>query len=247
MRTTAAALALALASTAAWAEFPACVRKAKGKFVEPPTLRKLLDCQAKARAGIDPRDEARWDRLEDFQKGEVREYLARHPDRASVDPDPPEPPRAKANATPAEPDTVQETGNEAAAKVREQKKRSQDAARSNASGLSEEEQESAAALQQKLWEMSKNGASAVTPDMAHEIVRHLQQQQGGVSADMKDLLDSLQRDGANLSDGSMLKVKKASRDAKKSGLDLGVDPNLEKWLLDPDTDPKAKQPQPAGD
>lgn len=245
---TALALALALASTAAWAEFPACVRKVKGKFAEPATLRKLLDCQAKARTGFDAHDEARWDRLEDFQKGEVREYLARHPDRASVDPDPPAPARPKATAKPAEPDPPREENNEAAAKVREQKKRSQDAARSNASGLlPEDEQESAMALQKKLWEMSKNGASAVTPDMAHEIVRHLQQQQGGVSPDMKDLLDSLRQDGANLSDGSMLKMKKASRDAKKSGLDLGVDPNLEKWLLDPDTDPKAKQPQPSVD
>jgi hypothetical protein len=41
----------------------------------------------------------------------------------------------------------------------------------------------------------------------------------------------------------MLKLKQASRSADAQGLELGVEPELEKWLLNPETDPKAPPAQ----
>ncbi|HVE14349.1 MAG TPA: hypothetical protein VNI01_13195, partial [Elusimicrobiota bacterium] len=90
-------LALALiASAASSPEEPLapCVRRLPDGWREPATLPALLECQSRwraeysaawqARAGSPPPAE-RLDKLDGFQRGEVREYLARHPDRAATD------------------------------------------------------------------------------------------------------------------------------------------------------------------
>lgn len=189
---------------------PTCVKKTKQGYDEPKTLAGLLRCQEKARAGR-PADEA----VTDAQQAEARAYLARHPERAS-------------------------SGDEGLKpEVAAQKKRSQQAVAANAVRLPEADREAYQGLSDKLWEMSDDGEKGLTPDMAKEIAGYLQKQQGGVSVEMRALLGSLEKDGAKLSHGSVRKLKKAARDAKGEGLDLGVaDEGMEQWLLNPETDPK---------
>lgn len=88
-------------------------------------------------------------------------------------------------------------------------------------------------LENKLWEKSDGGKKGVTPEMAQDIIAHLKaQQKGEVSPEMMSLLDSLSKDGPNLTEGSMKKMRAAARKAKASGMDLGVDPEIEKSLLE---------------
>lgn len=84
---------------------------------------------------------------------------------------------------------------------------------------------------------SEGGKRGITPEGARQIVEYLNRQQGGVSPDMKLLLDSVSRDGPRLQHDTMLRLKRAAREAKGAGLDLGVEPGLERWLLDPAQDP----------
>lgn len=200
---------LLLALTAQAADVPACVRKTKQGYDEPKTLAALLRCQERGRKNK-VADEA----VTDFQQAEVRDYLQRHPERASVGDEGLKP------------------------EVSAQKKRSQEAVTKNAQRLPEEERQGYQDLSDKLWGMSGDGEKGLTPDMAKEIAGYLQKQQGGVSVEMQALLGSLEKDGAKLSHGSVRKLKKAARDAKGEGLDIGIaDEGMEKWLLDPETDP----------
>jgi hypothetical protein len=66
---------------------------------------------------------------------------------------------------------------------------------------------------------------------------------------MKDLLDSVVRDGGKLKADTMKKLQNAGREAKGQGLDLNIDKNTEKDLLehDFDSDKNAPPPTPAGD
>ncbi|MBI4679470.1 MAG: hypothetical protein HY748_18000 [Elusimicrobia bacterium] len=237
------ALILIPLAVAAWAAFPSCVSKGQDGYEEPATLRALLDCQGKAQEYYRSRGGAKRDRFDDFQKSEVRQYLARHPDRADAGAAPAEDsgkPHADRQAQADEPA-------KASPDAAEQKERALKAAKANASRLEEGRQAGYEGLNKKLWEMSDDGRAGVTPAMAEEIVKRLQDQQGGVSVEMRSLLDALQKDGGKLSDGSMLKLKGAARDAKAGGLDLGVGADVEKWLLDPETDPKATEAQPSLD
>lgn len=200
---------------AAHAAPPSCIKKTKQGYDEPKTLPALLRCQERARKNIIT-DES----VMDFQQAEVRDYLARHPERASTD------------------DTLKP-------EVAAQKKRSQEAVTKNAERLPEADREAYQALSDQLWGMSGNGEKGLTPDMAKEIAGYLQKQQGGVSVEMQSLLGSLEKDGAKLSHGSVRKLKKAARDAKGEGLDLGVaDEGIEQWLLNPETDPKPGEKAP---
>lgn len=90
-------------------------------------------------------------------------------------------------------------------------------------------------LQKELWEDSDEGRRGVTPAMAKKIVKAIEGQQGYVSQEMADLLEALQKDGANLSDASMRKLKEASRQADADGLDLGVNADLKDYLLEKGT------------
>lgn len=210
---------LVLAAAAHAAGLAPCVRKAKSGYDEPKTLPALLRCQERARAGKEASEEA----LE-LQRAEVRDYLARHPERASAD----EPPASK----PADPDAGLSPA------VKAQKARSRRAVKANAERLPEGDRAAYEGLSEGLWAMSGDGEKGLTPEMAKEIVGYLQKQQGGVSAEMSGLLQSLTKDGAKLSHGSVRRLKKAARDAKGEGLDLGVaDEGMERWLLDPETDP----------
>jgi hypothetical protein len=99
-----------------------------------------------------------------------------------------------------------------------------------------------AELQTTLNKEAGDGKNGLTPQMAGQIADFLQKKQGGESQDMQDLLQSLKRDGGNLSDESALRLKRAARDAKQTGLELNIDPKIRDWLLDPSTDPKVQLP-----
>lgn len=217
----AALLALALPAAAS-STVAACVKKTPKGYDEPKTLSALLKCQERARGG-----KAASEAALEAQRAEVRDYLSRHPERASVD----EGPAAKKPDRP-----VPE-------KVRAQRAASDRAMKKNAERLPEGDRAAYEALAGDLWSLSGDGEKGLTPEMAKEIVGYLQKQQGGVSVEMRGLLESLSKDGAKLSDGSVRQLKKAARDAKAEGLELGVaDEGMEAWLLDPATDPP-----PAGD
>lgn len=137
---------------------------------------------------------------EDVQREETRAYLARHPDRASV-----------------------ETGS-----TRVDRSDSADAAQAEPAAGHKD-------LEKELWEKSDGGKKGLTPELAQSVIAHLKsQQKGEVSPEMLDLLDSLTKDGANLTEGSIKKMRSAARKAKASGLDLGIAPEIESSLLQDD-------------
>lgn len=94
MRILWAALALTWAGSAAVKTSLTCVRKSGGHYKEPPTLSALVACQHdkladaaadyKAKNDLDPPDSV-MDNWQGAQRDEVRAYLNRHPDRASLD------------------------------------------------------------------------------------------------------------------------------------------------------------------
>lgn len=206
-------LALSWPSLAAAADrWPACVKKLPKGYDEPSSLDALLACQARVRQKLGrrrPLSGAEADRLDAFQREEVRIYLSRHPRRATLRSEPVEaPPR------PSPPP------------------------RGKAAGDDIEK------LERSLSEKAGDGGAGITPAMARDIAAYLQEKQGGMSGEMSALLDSLQRDGPKLSDESALRLKRAARKAKASGLELGIDPGMERWLLDPAQDPDVALPEP---
>jgi len=90
---------------------------------------------------------------------------------------------------------------------------------------------SIAALQGRLQAAAGDGSQGITPAMAADILATLTQAQGGVSPDMKALLDAVAKDGGNLTPDTMKLLQGAGRSAKSEGLDLNIDPGIEKELL----------------
>lgn len=180
---------------------PCVVELPKGGFREPPTLSALLDCQqAKARK-VGAAD-LEW--FEDKQREEVRAYLERHPDRASVDV--------------VEPEPSDERKESAAGEESEEIRK----AKAEAGGL-----------EKSLWSKSDGGKKGVTPEMAKEALEHIKARQNGrVSPEMLDLLSSLAQDGEKLSDESMGKLRDAAKKAKSSGMNLGLEPEMEQAILE---------------
>jgi hypothetical protein len=88
-----------------------------------------------------------------------------------------------------------------------------------------------AGLQARLQAAAGDGSGGVTPAMAGDIVSVLTQAQGGVSPDMKALLDAVAKDGGKLTPDTMKLLQGAGRSAKSEGLDLNIDPGTEKELL----------------
>ena len=91
-------------------------------------------------------------------------------------------------------------------------------------------------LQGRMQAAAGDGKAGITPSMADDVRATLMQAQGGISPDMKDLLDSVERDGAKLTPETMKKLQGAGKAAKGEGLDLNIDRNTEKLLLEHDFD-----------
>jgi hypothetical protein len=188
-------------------------------------------CVKRTKSGYD--EPATWAALRNCQDKAMDKYVSAHRDMSDAD-------AAKA-------DDFQR------AEVQDYLKRHPDrAADSGGSGVSvmpsappaAAEDSDAADLQATLNKEAGDGKNGLTPQMAGQIADFLQKKQGGESADMQGLLQSLQRDGGNLSDESALRLKRAARDAKQAGLELNIDPKVRDWLLDPSTDPKIQLPPP---
>lgn len=99
-------------------------------------------------------------------------------------------------------------------------------------------------LQDKLQSESDDGRKGVDPQMAKEIEDFLGKQQGGMSPDMKALVESAAKDGPDLSADTMQKLQHAARAVKAEGLDLGIKPDTEKSLLNDDFSKAPPPPQP---
>jgi hypothetical protein len=91
-----------------------------------------------------------------------------------------------------------------------------------------------AGLESRLKAAAGDGSQGITPGMARDIISTLTKQQGGVSGDMQSLLDSVVRDGGKLKPETMMKLQNAAKSAKGAGLQLGIDPKIEKGLLESD-------------
>lgn len=91
-------------------------------------------------------------------------------------------------------------------------------------------------LEKRLQDAAGDGKDGITPAMGQDILDSLTKRQGGVSPDMKDLIDSVVRDGGKLTPATMKKLQNAGRKAKGAGLDLNIDKGTEKGLLEHDFD-----------
>ena len=188
----------------------------------PATLDELRACQEKRRAEAvraaqlkgRPLDASAFDALDDRQRAETRRFLARTnfviegPAPVGAAPDAAAP-RAKAG----------KLGGAT----------SQDLSRADPKSAA-----AMAALQARLQGAAGDGSRGVTPAMADDIRATLLQSQGGISPDMKDLLDAVSRDGGKLTPDTMKLLQGAGRAAKDDGLNLNIDPEIEKQLLQHD-------------
>lgn len=100
-----------------------------------------------------------------------------------------------------------------------------------------------AGLESRLHGAAGDGKDGITPAMGRDIIDTLTAKQGFVSADMKDLIDSVVKDGGKLTPDTMKKLQGAGRAAKAAGLNLNIDPKTEKDLLEHDFDKDKDVPQ----
>jgi hypothetical protein len=100
------------------------------------------------------------------------------------------------------------------------------------------------ALKASMVEKSDGGKKGVTPEMASDMKRFLLEKQGSVSPDMQALLDATAKDGPNLTTETMKKLRAAGKEAKGQGLELGIDPKVERALLEDDLEPAPGAPKP---
>lgn len=219
-------LALLLALPVAAASYPDCL-------TDPATKRPrdafepLRECQRKAREAFEKRkdkkgrapNEAALERFDDHQRAEARRFFENPLAEAAG---------GGAGSTLIDSDGPSET--EAAA-----------AAKDKLGGLSAADRakagEGAGALQGlegRLKAAAGDGSAGITPGMARDIIATLKASQGGVSGSMQSLLDAVVRDGGKLKPDTMKKLQEAARSAKGAGLDLGIDPKIEKGLLESD-------------
>lgn len=194
-----------------------------GTGTPPTTFAQLRACQDRLRAGAIKKarlagrnlTESQLEALDDLQRAQARRFFATN---GSVESDGP-PPAASAVAKPdawggATPADLSRVGAGGAAAV--------------------------AALQDRLHAAAGDGDQGITPAMAADVRSTLLQAQGGVSPDMQALLDAVAKDGGKLTPETMKLLQGAGRSAKAEGLDLNIDPAIEKDLLSHDFDADKK-------
>lgn len=225
------ALSLLLLAAAPAAAKPCLGARADG-WDDPATLDALRACQQKerqafidkatARAGHAP-DERRLDAFDDKQRAEATAYLSRH----TIDGGP-------------------ENADQAATK---RPARPTFAAGQGAPDGSVERQAGTApadinALKASMLDKSEGGKKGVTPEMAADMKKFLMDKQGSVSPEMQALLDATAKDGPNLTTETMQKLRAAGKEAKGQGLQLGIDPKVERALLEDDLEAAPGAPKP---
>ncbi|MFI5363073.1 MAG: hypothetical protein ACHQ49_13980 [Elusimicrobiota bacterium] len=207
-----------------------CLHPASGP--PPASLEDLQACQNRTRAAVvnaaqsqgAPLTNAQLDKLDDYQRAEARKFFASPAIVAKGGPEPvtdaAASPQASTNklggATPS------------------------DLAHTDAKTAS-----SISDLQARLQAAAGDGSNGITPAMGADILATLTQAQGGLSPDMKALLDGVTRDGGKLTPETMTKLQGAAAAAKADGLDLNIDQGIEKDLLRSDFS-KDKTAAPAG-
>lgn len=179
-------------------------------------------CQAAARdAAIaaankkgKPLTDAQLDKLDDLQKQEAKDFFNRGD--AVVDDD----------ATAAE------------------KKKKAAAARAKSKKVDPKTAAELDGLKTRFKAAAGDGRNGITPAMADDVRDTLQKTQGGMSDDMKGLLDATSKDGGKLTPETMKKLQDGAKAAKDGNMELGIDPKMEKALLETDF---SKDQAPAAD
>ncbi len=215
MRALAVTLAFALAPACAAAR--SCLEDA-GHGRAPRSYDELRVCQDKARAAAiaaakkqgRPLTSAQLDALDSGERAQARWYFAHAPVIEGG------PAAARTTSASAGSGAVPDWGS---------------AARLDARTAS-----SIAGLQARLKAEGGDGSRGITPEMAADIAATLQQEQGGMSGDMRQLLDAVSRDGGKLTPGTMKLLQGAARQAKAQGMNLNIDPNTENEILNHDFD-----------
>jgi hypothetical protein len=216
-------LLLVCGPAAAKAAVPSCL-PGPGADGGPQTLDELRACQDKARAAAvrKARKKGRTltagqlEALDEQQRSETRRFLA---DGDAVITDGPAEGAAPAAVSAADLPAGATPGKLGGA---------------SAADLAQVDSNSAAsiaALQARLQAAAGDGSRGITPSMAGDILSTLTQAQGGVSPDMQALLDAVAKDGGKLTPDTMKLLQGAGQAAKGQGLDLGIDPGIEKELL----------------
>ncbi|PIR19011.1 MAG: hypothetical protein COV48_04360 [Elusimicrobia bacterium CG11_big_fil_rev_8_21_14_0_20_64_6] len=104
------------------------------------------------------------------------------------------------------------------------------------SRISADEGAEVEALEKRLHAAAKDGRDGITPAMGRDILDSLEKRQGSVSPDMRKLVDAVVRDGGKLTPETMKLLQNAGRAAKSEGLDLNIDKDIERDLLEHDFD-----------
>ena len=214
-----ALLALLAAAPSSAAVRPAsCLHVSSG--TAPSSLDELRLCQDKARAAAvaaaaskgTPLTEAQLEKLDDVQRAEARKFLAQ-----------PQIVTSGAPETPA-----------GSANTRSPKGKLGGATAADLGRLGPKSAASVKGLQDRMQAAAGDGKAGITPSMADDARATLTQAQGSISPDMQDLLNGVQKDGGTLTPETMKKLQGAGKAAKADGLDLNIDPAIEKQLLNSD-------------
>ncbi|HXS99346.1 MAG TPA: hypothetical protein VN915_01590 [Elusimicrobiota bacterium] len=200
---------------------PASCLKATKFGPAPKTFEDFRDCQAGAREDLVSAAESKGkpltanqlDQIDETQRAEARKFMAQ-PKLVTTGPAPDASAPAASGASP----------NGKLGGVSSSDLKRVDAA----SGAS------LAALQERLHAAAGDGKDGITPAMADDIRTTLTQMQGSLSPDMQNLLGALQKDGGKLTPDTMKLIQGAAQSAKGSGLNLNIDPSMEKDILNHD-------------
>lgn len=212
------AVLAAVPSAAASLKPASCLRASKAAPA-PTTFEAFRDCQAGARQDLVSAAEAKGkpltadqlDTVDEYQRAEARKFLAQ--------------PQIVTKGSAA--DSPASAGASASGKLG-------GVTDGDLKRVDPKSGASIAALQERLHAAAGDGKDGITPAMADDIRATLIQAQGGLSPDMKNLLDAVQRDGGKLTPDTMKLIQGAAKSAKGSGLNLNIDPSTEKEILNHD-------------
>ncbi|MDE2490373.1 MAG: hypothetical protein KGM24_05960 [Elusimicrobia bacterium] len=227
-----AALLAVLTASPAAALAPASCLKGTKKSPPPRTFDAFRACQKKARADALAQDakngrkptQAQLDALDEGQRAEARKFFSNP--NVVVD----GPPAGDGDGDGGDASGV---SNGSGGRGQDANGGDEDSGASGGDGAAASDP-SLDALGDRLKAEAGDGKNGVTRAMAEQIRSALVQKEGSLSPDMKSLLDSVSRDGGKLTPETMTQLQQAARAAKAKGLELGIDPKLEKALLEGD-------------
>lgn len=93
---------------------------------------------------------------------------------------------------------------------------------------------SIADLQARMHAAAGDGRDGITPAMVDDIKQTLGSAQGSLSPEMQSLLDAVSKDGGKLTPETMKLLQNAAKGAKGQGMNLNIDKDTEKALLESD-------------